>query len=241
MRIVLCDDQKPVSEELQVLIHKFYEKNQIQGEFLYFERPSEMFENLKSSEGKTPEIIFMDLEFGDEKEDGILWSKKIKSIFPDVIVIILTAYENRYKEGYEARAFRFMTKPIDEKELFEYLRVSMEELQLTESISLAKRGIPHNILIRDIYYVSAQSGGSELWTRNDMYCREESLLQWEQRLPAMLFFRCHSKYLVNLSHVTKFEHQLITLVNGEKIPVSRRKWKAFQLAYMKFDTKEYRR
>ena len=238
MRIVLCDDQKLVSEELEVLIHRFYEENQIQGEFLYFAKPSELFQYMQEN---AVDIIFMDLEFSDKAEDGILWSKKIKSIFLDVIVIILTAYENRYKEGYEARAFRFMTKPIEEKELFEYLRVSMEELQLTESISLVKRGIPHNILIRDIYYVSAQSGGSELWTRNDMYCREESLLQWEQRLPAMLFFRCHSKYLVNLSHVTKFEHQVLTLVNGEKIPVSRRKWKAFQLAYMKFDTKEYRR
>ena len=32
----------------------------------------------------------------------------------------------------------------------------------------------------------------------------------------------------------------ITLVNGEMIPVSRRRWKAFQMAYMKFDTSDYR-
>lgn len=61
-----------------------------------------------------------------------------------------------------------------------------------------------------------------------------------KRLPMTTFFRCHSKYLVNLAHVIKFEHQIVTLVNGEKIPVSRRRWKAFQLAYMKFDTKDYK-
>ena len=130
-----------------------------------------------------------------------------------------------------------MTKPIEEKELFAYLHVSMEELQLTASISLTRRGIPHNILIQDICYFSAQFGGSELWTKTNRYLCEESLLQWEQRLPMTVFFRCHSKYLVNLAHVTSFENQILTLVNGEKIPVSRRKWKAFQLAYMKFDTK----
>lgn len=237
MRIVLCDDQKIVAEELRRLIEKFDQENQQQNEFLYFEKPSALFEYMQM---EAVDIIFMDLEFSDASEDGILWLKKIKKQFSRTIVIILTAYEERYKEGFEARAFRFMTKPIVEKELFDYLLVSMEELLLTESISLTRRGIPHNIWMRDICYISAQSGGSELWTKSDMFSCEESLVQWEQRLPGAIFFRCHSKYLVNLGHIIKFENQMLTLADGEKIPVSRRRWKAFQLAYMKFDTKVYR-
>ncbi len=237
MKIVLCDDQKNVADELGQLIKKYSKENKQQNEFLYFEKPSVLFEYLKK---ETVDLIFMDLEFSDASEDGIFWLKKIKEKFPQIILIILTAYEKRYKEGYEARAFRFMTKPIIEKELFDYLRVSMEELQLTSSILLKRRGIPHNIWVRNIYYISAQSGGSELWTQSDMYICEESLLQWEQRLPMFTFFRCHNKYLVNLAHVIQFENQVLTLVNGEKIPVSRRRWKAFRLAYMRFDTKDYR-
>lgn len=237
MKIVLCDDQKSVLKELGRLIKKFDESNQIHSELIYFEKPSLLFQHMQK---ETVDLIFMDLEFCEEAEDGIVWLKKIKKYFPRTVVIILTAYENRYKEGYEARAFRFMTKPIEEKELFEYLRVSMEEMQLTNYISLMRRGILHEILVRDICYFSAQSGESELWTITDMYCCEESLLQWEQRLPMNIFFRCHSKYLVNLTHVIKCERQVLTLVNGEKIPVSRRRWKAFQLAYMKCDTKDYR-
>ena len=237
MKIAVCDDQKIVFEELKPLIKKFDELNQMENEVLYFPKPSVLFQHM---EQEPADLIFMDLEFCDALEDGIYWLKKMKNQYPRIIVIILTAYENRYKEGFEARAFRFMTKPIEEKELFDYLHVSMEELQLTESISLIRRGIPHNIPIRDIFYFSAQSGGSELWTNKNMYFCEESLLQWEQRLPMTTFFRCHSKYLVNMVHVMKFEHQMITLTNGEKIPVSRRKWKEFQLAYMRFDTKEYR-
>ncbi len=237
MKIVLCDDHQMIAEELGQLIKKFDEKNQLQNEFLYFSKPSMLFEYMQN---ETIDLIFMDLEFCNEAEDGIIWLKKIKKQFPDIVVIILTAYENRYKEGYEARAFRFMTKPIVERELFDYLHGSMEELKLTESISLMRRGISHNILIRDICYISAQSGGSELWTRNDMYCCEESLVQWEQRLSKTIFFRCHSKYLVNLAHVIDFENQILILADGEKVPVSRRRWKAFQLAYMKYDTKDYR-
>lgn len=233
MKIVLCDDQKSVYEELRSFLEKFEENLLQKSELLYFSKPSLLFAYMQ----KEPiDLIFMDLDFCSSSEDGIIWLKKIKENFPRTIFIILTAYENRYKEGYEVRAFRFMTKPIDEKELFDYLQVTMEELCMTNRITLMRRGIPHEILIRDIRYISAQHGGSELWTKTDLFFCDESLLQWEQRLPMSIFFRCHSKYLVNLACVTAFENQVLTLIGGEKILVSRRKWKAFQLAYMKFDT-----
>ena len=243
MKIALCDDQKVVAERLYMLLNKFFAGGDKDGknkqenyEFLFFEKPSLLYEYMQKN---IVDLIFMDLEFLDKTEDGILWTKKIKKSFPKAVVIILTAYDQRYKEGFEARAFRFMTKPIEEKELFYYLQSSMEELELGQNITLLRRGIPYTVFIRDICYLSAQSGGSELWTRKDMFFCEESLLQWEEKLPDSVFFRCHSKYLVNLAHVMKFEQQVLILDNGEKIPVSRRKWKAFQLAYMKFDTEVY--
>lgn len=236
MKIALCDDHKVIYEELKELLKKFNTINQENNELYYFPKPSLLQEHLQTD---SIDVVFMDLEFCDASEDGILWLKKLKAHFSHTIFIILTAYENRYKEGFEARAFRFMTKPIIERELFSYLTISMEELQLRESISIMRRGIPHTILLRDICYFAAQSGKSELWTKNDMFFCDESLLQWEQRLSSNTFFRCHSKYLVNLAYVDSFANQVITLANGEKIPVSRRKWKAFQLAYMKYDAKDY--
>ena len=237
MKIIVCDDQQMIFEELKNLCKKFDSIYHETSDLLYFSKPSLVHEYLSKNPA---DIVFMDLEFSDSAEDGILWMKKMKTCFSHTVFIILTAYENRYKEGYEARAFRFMTKPINERELFDYLLVSMEELHLRDYITISRRGIPHRILIQDICYLTAQSGKSELWTLNDVFFCDESLLQWEQRLSSNLFFRCHSKYLVNLTHIVSFANQVITLANGEKIPVSRRKWKAFQLAYMKFDTKGYR-
>ena len=45
---------------------------------------------------------------------------------------------------------------------------------MTNYISLMRRGILHEILVRDICYFQ-HSQGSELWTITDMYCCEESL------------------------------------------------------------------
>lgn len=234
MRIAICDDEEIIAEEMSILIQRYNKQKDMENDIVYFTKPSQLYTYME----KAPvDIAFMDLEFKNGEEDGIVWSKKIRKKWPNVILIILTAYERRYKEGYEARAFRFMTKPIVEQELFDNLESGMEELSLTESVSVMRRGILHNIMIQDIYYLAAQSGGSELWTRTDMYCCEESLLQWENRLPAGMFFRCHHKYVVNLMCVSKVEPQLLTLINGERIPVSRRKWRDFQIAYMKWDTR----
>lgn len=236
MRIAFCDDQKVIIEKLEELVRKFNVQNQFQDDLFSFSSPLELYSYMQTEK---IDLIFMDLEFTDISEDGIEWSKKILKQFPHTIIIILTAHESRYKDGYVARAFRFMTKPIEEKELFENLYACRQELQLTQTISLSRRGIVHEIPLEDILYFSAQSGGTELWTCSDMFCCEESLLQWEMQLPENIFFRCHKKYLINLTHVEEFNNNFCTLRNGEKIPVSRRKWKAFQIAYMKCDVCGY--
>lgn len=236
MRIAFCDDQKAIIEELDQLVRKFNHQNQFKDDLISFSTPLALYSYMQT---ERVDLIFMDLEFQDISEDGIEWSKKILKQFPKTIIIILTAYESRYKDGYVARVFRFMTKPVEEKELFENLRACRQELQLARTISLSKRGIVHEISLEDILYFSAQSGGTELWTCSDIFCCEESLLQWEMQLPENIFFRCHKKYLVNLTHVKEFDSSYCTLNNGEKLPISRRKWKGFQIAYMKCDVYGY--
>lgn len=237
MRIAICDDIENTINEVKELIEKYSMEKDFVSEILCFSKPSQLYAYM---EHESVDMVFMDLEFHKKEEDGIFWSSKIKKKYPGIIIIILTSYEQRFKEGFVVKAFRFMTKPVDKQELFDNLDAGMEELSYAKSISLMRRGICHTIQIRDICYLAAQSGGSELWSRMDTFYCEESLLQWEQKLPEGLFFRCHHKYLVNLMNVTRVEPQKLILVNGEHIPVSRRRWKAFQIAYMKWDTRHMR-
>ncbi len=236
MKVAICDDQKYIADELIKMIKNSKDESIARSECMYFSKPSALYQYMQD---ESFDIVFMDLDFEDDTEDGIMWLKRMKGCFPQTIMIILTANDNRYKEGFEARVFRFMTKPIDEKELFNYLYMSMEELQIAEKITMMRRGMQIDISIRDICYISVQAGRSEVWTLNDMFYSDESLLQWERRLPETVFFRCHSKYIVNLAHVLRFDNQCVVLKSGELVPVARRRWKAFQLAFMKFDTKDF--
>ena len=58
----------------------------------------------------------------------------------------------------------------------------------------------------------------------------------EEELREKGFFRCHKSYLVHLKYVKGYNRQEAVLDNGEKIPVSKRRYEEFckaLLSYMK--------
>lgn len=92
-------------------------------------------------------------------------------------------------------------------------------------------------MLKDIVYLEAYAGGVAIYTCNNTFYCDESLLHCEQQLPSSLFFRCHKKYLVSLSHIEKLENHFVLLDNQKKLPVSRRKWTAFQTCFIKFNVR----
>ncbi len=238
IHIAICDDEKILCDLLASQIQINLEALQIENQISFFSKPSALYHALQTEE-TVFDLIFLDLEFNSPSEDGIAWAKKFHAFSPNTLIIILTAYAERYKEGYVARAFRFMTKPIDTKELAENLSASMEQLQIEHRICITSNGKTKNIPINQILYLSAQSGGCDIYTATDTYFKEESLLYWENMLSNHSFFRIHKKYLVNLQHVKEVTNHNVILSNNEKLPVSRRKWTALRLIFMKFDIQNH--
>lgn len=232
IKIAICDDKKITTANLDELLKDYMNEKLLETNIVYFSSPSSLYNYMNSN---TVNIIFMDLDFGTEQEDGILWSTRIHQDFPDTLVIILTAYANRYKEGYVAKVFRFMTKPFSKDELYENMHACLEELNLYQVITLSRHGSTKTVPIKDVLYFAAHSGGSELKTVETSYYCEESLLQWEKKTSPNIFFRCNKKYLVNLNSVAQIKNHMIFLNNGEKLPVSRRKWSLLKTSYIKFD------
>ena len=188
--IAICDDKKPTIENLDALLQTYAGEKSLDIKVQYFSTPSALYNYMHL---ETVDIVFMDLNFGTEQEDGILWATRLHNHFPQTLVIILTAYKDRYKEGYVAKAFRFMTKPFSQEELYENMNACMEEFNLYKALLLVRDGNTQKIPIQDILYFGAHAGGSELKTLYNSYFCEESLLQWEEKVAPNIFFRCHKK------------------------------------------------
>lgn len=232
IQIAICDDKKITTANLDELLKNYMAERLLDTNIVYFLSPSALYNYMSRN---PVDIVFMDLDFGSEEEDGILWSTRIHQDFPNTLVIILTAYANRYKEGFIAKVFRFMTKPFTKEELYENMNACLEELNLYQIISISRHGSTKTIPVKDILYFSAYSGGSILKTAETSYFCEESLRQWEDKTSPSIFFRCNKKYLVNLNSVEQIKSHMIFLINGEKLPVSRRKWSLLKTSYIKFD------
>ena len=235
IEIAFCDDLPTDLARLKEMLQVYFAKRNITYTFHTFAAPSEVFHYM---EQHPLHILFMDLEFGNNGEDGICWTMQIKQTFPNTLVLILTAHEQRYKEGYRARAFRFMTKPLSTRELEENLDDCMKELDELSTITIHQKSTSLLLSTQNIIYLEAYIGGSTLHlTGEKFYHCEENLRDWEQRLPNPPFFRIHKSYLVNMAHIRDIltNRHAILIGDSLRLPVSRRKWTEFQRSFIHYD------
>lgn len=232
INIAICDDNPAAIENVRKNIWTYKSNHEEKFSIHEFFTPMELFLFMQSN---PVEIVIMDLEFHQPDHDGILWSTRIRSQFPECLVLILTAYEDRFREGYVARAFRFMTKPLIYQEFEQNLHACLNELNLHDTIVISQHGADISIPLKNIIYFSVHFGGVEICTLGNTFYSSESLLQWEQQLENQSFFRIHKKYLINLSHIHHLEDHMVEMSNLKQLPVSRRKWTPLQSSYIKYD------
>lgn len=232
IELAICDDSNASVETIKNAVDRFASDSHQNFHVTVFAAPSALFSHMQTN---NIDIIFMDLEFNDRAEDGILWSAKINQQFPETLILILTAYENRYKEGYIVRAYRFMTKPLIAREFEENMNACLRELTLREATIIVHQGTKLTVPLKNIIYFSAYYGGSELHTTGSLIYSDDSLLQWENKLMHSSFFRCHKRYLINLYHIESLDNHYITMSNADKLSVSRRKWTSLQNSFIKYD------
>ena len=121
--ILVVDDEPDVAD----LFRQRFRREARQGAYvLYFAlSASEALELLAGN--IEPQLIVILSDINMPGMDGLRLLGEIKTRWPDIPVMMLTAYgdEERRKRAFEAGAADFVTKPVD----FDYLRERLRELQ----------------------------------------------------------------------------------------------------------------
>ncbi len=216
MRVAICDDNRMIRSITTQLLQVYSSQMSVDFNIIPFSSGEELLQHSNNFE-----IILMDIELGGI--DGISVTSLIHQKNPDTLVILLTSHVRRFKDGYKVNAFRFMTKPINKEEFFEYIGDAVAEILGRKVITLRKNGVNIDINLKYILYISAQQGYTEVWTAKDTYRSDNSLVMWEEQLDPKLFFRCHKKYLVNISQIQELSNDIL-LKSGDIVEVSRRKY-----------------
>lgn len=233
MKIAICDDQNHFRRQITENLLK-YRDTYCAGE--EWEITEFTDGNVLIAEEEKRDLYFLDLEM--PAMDGIQVAAGLQSKWQDCNIIIMTSHVERMKEGYQVKAFRFMTKPVEYDEMKEGLDTFFKSRIGYDTITLQSFGTAYTIMHRDIRYICKESGDTVVYVKELKFRSKQSMEEWENILDSRMFFRCHKSYIANLRFVEDVTAERISFDNGEVIPVSRRKktdlyekMKVFDLTY----------
>ena len=120
MRILLCDDDTLVLEQLKKLLEHFFENVHVKiPEIVSYTSGEEL---LKDKEQK--DIVFLDIEMPGV--DGIYVGNELKAENRNVIIFVVTSYSEYLDEAMKFHVFRYISKPLDEQLFLRNIKGALE-------------------------------------------------------------------------------------------------------------------
>lgn len=151
------------------------------------------------------------------------------SVFP---IIVLVLYEQNYHQRKRRKEAEKINKELAKKQAEQEEKLHVHNVP-SKLILVAENKKPNlQIVPTDLFYVKSEGNYVEVFYRQNQKFQKElirnSLKAIEEQLPVTHFFRCHNRFLINLTHLIKVEGNArnleLNLENiEEKIPVSRNK------------------
>lgn len=168
------------------------------------------------------DILVMDIEFKDEKFNGIYLTDVINECLPTCQIIYLSNYVDYAPEVYETEHCYFVVKknadimlPRAMKKAIELYKESLDK----EYIIVTSNGKKHTVSVEDVIYIEKLQRKSIVYTNSvslEIYQSLRSIVSKCHKL-----VRCHGSYVVNLQCIEMISKDNIVLTNGVSVPIGR--------------------
>ncbi len=227
--VAVCDDEIKIVEKLAEIIDGVLKESQKHYEIRLFCTGIELLKHVKDIN-----LVFLDIDMPEC--DGLTIGNMIKEQKPDCTIIMATGREDCFKEAFKIRAFRFVTKPFDKKEIAEALHAFLDSLRGENYIEAYYNRNLYKIKEKEILYIRAMDSYSEIVLPDCVLRTNESMANLEKDLDAELFCRIHKQYIVNMSAIDKYCRGSV-MIKEEKFGISRRKKTEFEMKYLEYQMK----
>lgn len=222
MRIAVCDNDKNFLNSMETLLAKIGQGTD--NVIVCYSSGEKLWEDCR--EQKTFfDVIFMDIEMAGM--DGITLGKKLKELDDEMLLIFLTNYLEYAVRGYEAKAFRYLLKPVNEQMLKSIFAEIQQERSRKQVLHIPNGGEELLLPLSKVLYLESREKYTMIYADGQKFLTRNSLIDYELQLKSKGFCRIHRKYLVNLYRVSRWNAHQVE-ISGQFLPISRRKEKDFK-------------
>ncbi len=227
IRIAICEDEQILLNRLADQVKSILDRHSIEYTIELFTNGSALFIR------EVFDLLLLDIAM--EPINGLKLAEKLRMRGDDSKLIFITAHPQFAIDAYDVQASHYLTKPVDRAKLESVLLKLCASIRSERKSAIAIRQgtAVRRIPFEQILYLEVINRKIHLHTENEILPFYGKLEDLEPALPET-FFRCHRSYIVNLSHVQRYDKKDVWLYNEERIPLSKRRYTAFGLVFMHY-------
>ena len=184
MKIILCDDERQIHEDIRAYAAQYTQKKSVVIQLEDCYSAEELIEL-----GEHGDAVLLDIDMPGM--DGIEAARILRKENRKLTIVMLTGKRERFKEAFMIGAVRFVTKPVEEDELFEALDYVTLSSVGQELLKVRYNGSECEIMQRDICVIEAKSDYLAIYTKYRRYESRERLGNILGELDEKLFIEIH--------------------------------------------------
>jgi len=188
-----------------------------------------------------PDLVFLDIELYNKNAFDVL--KDIQQ--PDLMVVLVTAYEKYAIQAVKVRVMDYLLKPVSiddfilavnkcEVELLKIRKLQNPQRNEDEETIAGEAEQPYLVIpykdhlelvgLDKVLHIEAKGNFTAVTTMDKLeLLSSHSLKDFEDRLPAKDFLKVHKFHIVNIKGICKLfktRAATLTLISGETVPIS---------------------
>lgn len=234
LQIAICDDENFFSEKLKDRLNQVLHSKRPEPQINIhtFSSGDELLQNYSNDFS----ICFLDICM--QSENGIETGIKLKELFPETILVFVTAYIEFSLEGYKANAFRYLLKDSlfnkDDVLFDDCIDDIFKKLDKDkQTITFISNGNSVTVKTSSIMYIESYIHEQVIHLDNETILKSRvTLNEFEKQLSLEPFIKPHKSYLVNFKFIENLSGYNIILINGDHIPIARHKYAEFKKAFI---------
>lgn len=200
MRIILCDDDEQILDQLQKYLREYHESAHLaQPEYAVYSNGEALLASESRASALRADIAFLDVEMPGR--NGINIGALLREKNPKIKIFIVTSYLDYLDDAMKFHVFRYLSKPIDKARLFRNFKEALYQISMeAEKMSIETKEETIICSSDEIVMIEKEDRRVIVHTLSRSLESVENAKYWDRLLKYRSFNRPHRSYIINLKY-----------------------------------------